>query len=348
MCLKDASAYNIQFHRCAPILIDTLSFERYVEGEPWIAYRQFCQHFLCPLALMAKTDVRLNQLLRVYVDGVPIDLASKLLPSMSRFDWSVLAHIHLHASAQQRHAATGKNVSGRKLPKQRLLALIESLSSAVKKLNWDPKNTEWSNYYDETNYSDKATRCKADIVTKCLDQVKPDVVWDLGANTGEYSRIVSAKGTPVIAFDVDHGAVEQNYRACRKSGDIWSLPLLLDLSNPSANIGWANNERMSLMERAPVDTILALALIHHLAIVNNVPFTGIANFLARIGRTLIIEFVPKQDSQVQRLLSSRKDIFDSYDGESFERAFEEYFHIESKFPVVDSERTIYLMTRTAG
>src|SRR6185436_4959816 len=81
MSLKDASAYNIQFVHGKATLIDTLSFEVYEEGEPWVAYRQFCQHFLAPLALMALKDVRLNQLLRVYIDGVPLDLVSELLPT---------------------------------------------------------------------------------------------------------------------------------------------------------------------------------------------------------------------------------------------------------------------------
>ena len=81
MCLKDASAYNIQFHEGRPILIDTLSFEIYSEGNPWVAYRQFCQHFLAPLTLMAYRDVRLSQLMRIYIDGIPLDLAGKLFPT---------------------------------------------------------------------------------------------------------------------------------------------------------------------------------------------------------------------------------------------------------------------------
>ena len=75
--LKDASAYNIQFHHGKPVLIDTLSFDDYTEGKPWDAYRQFCQHFLAPLALMSRVDIRLIQLMRVYIDGIPLDLAAK-------------------------------------------------------------------------------------------------------------------------------------------------------------------------------------------------------------------------------------------------------------------------------
>ena len=79
------------------------------------------------------------------------------------------------------------------------------------------------------------------------------------------------------------------------------LPLAMDLTNPSTALGWAHQERMSLIGRGPCDTTLALALIHHLAISNNVPLPRIADFFARLGRALIIEFVPKSDTQVQRL-----------------------------------------------
>src|SRR5262245_14254456 len=111
MSLKDASAYNIQFVRGKAVLIDTLSFELYKDGQPWVAYRQFCQHFLAPLTLMALKDVRLSQLLRVYIDGIPLDLASELLPSKTRLNFGLLTHIHLHASAQKRYA--GEDVKTR-------------------------------------------------------------------------------------------------------------------------------------------------------------------------------------------------------------------------------------------
>src|ERR1043165_5499796 len=139
MSLKDASAYNIQFVRGKPVLIDTLSFEIYKEGQPWVAYRQFCQHFLAPLALMALRDVRLSQLLRVYIDGVPLDLASELLPSKTRFNFGLLTNIHLHASAQKRYSGTEvKSRAATTFSKQAMIGLIDGLDSAVRKLDWKP------------------------------------------------------------------------------------------------------------------------------------------------------------------------------------------------------------------
>ncbi|WP_298002565.1 hypothetical protein [Anaerolinea sp.] len=101
MILKDASAYNIQFHRGKPILMDTLSFALYEESAPWVAYRQFCQHFLAPLALMSRVDLRFGRLSTLYMDGIPLDFASRLLPFSTRFDFGLVSHLHLHAQAQQ-------------------------------------------------------------------------------------------------------------------------------------------------------------------------------------------------------------------------------------------------------
>ena len=95
--LKDASAYNVQFRDGRPVMIDSLSFEPHEDGTPWVAYRQFCEHFLAPLALMARRDVRLASLLRADPDGVPLDLAKGLLPWRTRLNFGLLSHLHLHA-----------------------------------------------------------------------------------------------------------------------------------------------------------------------------------------------------------------------------------------------------------
>lgn len=347
MWLKDASAYNVQFVHGQPVFIDTLSFEKYIEGTPWVAYRQFCQHFLCPLALMSYVDIRFGQLLKVYIDGIPIDLASRSLPAKTWIKWSLLAHVHLHASAQQKHADDSATVNKGSLSKQRLSALVESLKSSISKLHWKATGTEWRDYYDHTNYSQRSAEHKATIIEEYLERENPQTLWDLGANTGSYSRIASRKGIAVISFDVDPGAVDANYVECRRSEDSNLLPLLLDLTNPSPAIGWNNSERMTLIERGPADMVFALALIHHLAISNNVPFSMIADFFSRICRTLVIEFVPKTDSQVQRLLATRTDIFDQYNRESFESVFSEYFRIEHSVAIRDSDRVMYLMRKSA-
>lgn len=348
MSLKDASVYNIQFLHGKPVLIDTLSFEIYQEGKPWDAYRQFCQHFLAPLALMSTRDVRLNQLLRIYVDGVPLDLASGLLPFASRLNFGLLTHIHIHASAQIRYAdanvkRVSESTSQRGMNKNAFIGLIESLENTVKKLEWKPSGTEWGNYYEITNYTDSAFEHKKRIIAEWLDEIKPSTVWDLGANNGEFSRLASTREIPTVAWDIDPSAVEQNYRRVKSEKEQNLLPLVLDLTNPSPALGWANAERDSFGQRGPVDTAFALALIHHLAISNNVPLPRIADFFADNCQRLVIEWVPKSDSQVQKLLRSRKDIFDGYAQNSFESSFEARFKVRAAVDIPETERRLYLL-----
>jgi hypothetical protein len=343
MTLKDASAYNIQFLRGRATLIDTLSFEVYREGKPWDAYRQFCQHFLAPLALMSYRDVRLSQLLRVYIDGVPLDLASDLLPARTKFNFGLLTHIHIHAGAQKRYADKAVNTRVAQMSQQAMTGLIESLESTVRKLAWKPAGTEWGDYYENTNYSDHAFEHKKQLVRAWAEERQPARVWDLGGNTGVFSREAAASGAQVISFDIDPAAVEQNYRTARKNKEQNVLPLVLDLTNPSPSLGWSNQERDSFTARGPVDMVLALAVIHHLAISNNVPLPQLAEFFAARTRWLVIEFVPKSDSQVQKLLASRRDIFTDYTRDGFEKAFSAKFRVEKAEAVQDSERTLYLM-----
>ncbi len=343
--LKDCSAYNIQFRKGKPIFIDTLSFEKYREGQPWVAYRQFCQHFLAPLALMSYKDIRLNQLFRVCIDGPPLDLTSSLLPFRTRFRFSLLSHIHLHARSQKHFADKPVDISRHKMSRVGFLGLIDNLESAIKKLKWQPRGTEWADYYQNTNYSSGALHHKTQIIAEFLDKINPKSVWDFGANVGIFSRIASDREIQTISFDIDPAAVEKNYLECIEENEANILPLLLDLINPSPGIGWQNQERTSLLERGPADAVFALALIHHLAISNNLPFDKIANFLNRICKSLIIEFVPKNDSQVQRLLSSREDIFPDYTQQAFESEFRKSFRIQESTKIRESERILYLMER---
>ncbi len=348
LSLKDASAYNIQFHNGRPILIDTLSFEQYKEGQPWVAYRQFCQHFLAPLALMAYKDVRLNQMLRIYIDGIPLDLASALLPVRARLNFGLVTHIHLHASSQKRYAAEGIAASGqggRQMGKMALLGLIDSLETTIRKLTWKPAGTEWGDYYQDTNYNQSAFEEKKRIVAEFIEHTRPQQVWDLGANTGVFSQVAASQAARVISFDIDPAAVEKNYLDGKQRKEKNILPLVLDLTNPSPPLGWANQERDSLLERGPADAVLALALIHHLAISNNLPFPLLADFFSQAGRWLLVEFIPKSDSQVQRLLASREDIFSDYTRESFEQAFNDKFWLRDVREIEGSQRILYLMEK---
>jgi len=257
----------------------------------------------------------------------------------------MLSNIHLHARSQTHYADKRVDTRRPKLSRLGFIGIINSLESGVKRLKWNPGGTEWGDYFQDTNYSAEAFQHKKRIVAEFLDTIQPNRVWDLGANTGVFSRIAGDKGILTISFDIDPAAVEKNYLECRRRNEPNILPLLSDLTNPSPGIGWQNNERMSLAERGPADAVLALALIHHLAISNNTPFVKVADFFASICDSLIVEFVPKSDSQVQRLLATREDIFVDYTQQAFEREFARWFVLERSQPITGSERILYLMRR---
>ena len=344
--LKDASAYNIQLYNGKPIFIDTLSFEKLRPGQPWIAYKQFCQHFLAPLALMAKTDISLNQLLRTNIDGIPLPLASKLLPYSTCLNFLLAVHLHLHARMQSGYSDKKLQASDhkRRFSLKSFNAIIDSLVAAVTKLNWQPQDTEWRDYYDsKNNYSNEALLSKESIVRGFLENLRVRSTWDLGANTGKFSRLAAQYSEYVCAWDIDPACVEINYRTTCKSGIKNVYPLLLDLTYPSPAMGWNNEERLSINNRGPVDLLLALGIIHHLVISNNLPLDMIVRLFSEITHTLIIEFVPKSDSQVMKLLRNRQDIFPDYNIVNFELAFSHSFKILKKLQITDTGRTLYLM-----
>lgn len=348
LSLKDATAFNIQFVDGRPMLIDTLSFEKLPAGRPWVAYAQFCRHFLAPLALIAYRDARLGQLARVHLDGVPLDLASALLPWRTRRHLWLLVHLHWHAASQKRFADRSADQSGaaRNYSLNSLRGLLDSLETAVNKLHWSPPKKVWGNYYEATVTGGRYVEDKKKWVAEFLRAARPASVWDLGSNTGAFSRLASDQGVPTVSFDGDPDCVEINYLEARKNGEKHLLPLLLDLTNPSPALGWAHAERMSWTERSQPDLVLALAVVHHLAIGHNLPLDQLVDFFHGLSRWLIIEFVPKNDPNAQKLLRVREDIFMNYNRENFEREFAKRFVIERSQLVQDSERVLYLMRRS--
>lgn len=345
MRLKDASAFNIQFSAGRPILIDSLSFERADITEPWPAYRQFCEHFLAPLALIAYRDARCGLLLRDFIDGIPLDFAARLMPGRTRLRLGLGAHLHLHARAQRRGEETEASARKGRVSELGQRALLDSLRGTVARLRWQEGESTWSDYATHTSYSDEATASKRAIVQRLLEAAGGESVWDLGANTGVFSRLAADLGRSVIAFDQDALSVERNWHQLRTDGVSTVLPLVLDLTNPSPALGWALEERRSLVERGPADVAMALALVHHLAIGRNVPLPMLGAFFARLSRKLIVEFVPKEDPMTRRLLAARRDVFPDYTLDAFRAAFGADWSTREEAPIRDSSRVLFLMER---
>lgn len=352
MSLKDASAYNIQFHNDSPVLLDTGSFEIYVEDRPWIAYSQFIRHFLAPLAVMSYCSLEMNKLLLCYTDGLPLELVTDLLPWKAWLNPSLATHLmgsNLARRSQFRKKESHKTsfVSPAKirLPRAHLLALLDDLSNTIENLKPKTRQTEWNNYYQDNSYSDQSASDKHSTVVRFLESLKPSVAWDIGANNGYFSRLCAERGAMTISMDADVRCVEDNYQNNKKAGFKNLLPLVVDLTVPPPPSGWSNKERMDLPSRGPADVTLALALVHHLAIAQNIPLKEIAACMASFGKTLIIEFVPKNDIQVQRLLANREDIFTDYTTQKFEDCFSEYFKIEERHEIIGCDRILYQMSR---
>lgn len=334
MILKDASAYNMQYHQGRMMLIDTLSFMEYQDGQPWGAYRQFLQHFLYPLLLMAYYNPYMGKESQIYLDGIPAGFVINNLPSYCKFKPSYWVHVYLQ---DWKTLIRGqKNIHMSRL---QVAALINNLESVIKGIKYQMllDDKTWTNYKNAGSYKNGSEHEKESIIDDLLTIVPKGVVCDLGANTGNYSQLADIIGHKVISVDSNHDCIEHMYKYK------YSLPLIVDLCNPSPAIGFENTERQSFLDRLNVDTILALALIHHLCVGNNIPLDRVAEMLSRHCKNLIIEFVPLEDPKAQLLLGKKN--IPPYSLEIFKASFRDYFNIKGEYPIAGSLRSIYLMER---
>ncbi len=339
----DGTPYNIQFAGCSPVFIDLGSFHRHEPGSPWAGYAQFCRMFLDPLLFQALTGSPFQPLMRGSLDGIKPEELQRQLPIWSKLRWSVLKHVVLQAWLQRTlgRAPIPKGVSSRQLISHRkLLRLVNDLRKTIASLKPKSSSSDWLSYEQENSYSTDARASKVSFVERALKVAQPKLVWDLGCNTGEYSLMAERYADYVVSMDNDPQSVDALYTRVRGNGKK-ILPLVMDLLNPSPAQGWSQMERQGLMERGPADFVLCLALVHHLAISGNVPLPHIAAWLHSIARAGVIEFIPKEDPMVQRLLAYREDIFKNYSQAAFEDAIQHYFKINERAPLPNSGRILY-------
>lgn len=342
MILKDATPFNFCFYNGRCILFDTLSFEMYEEGAPWVAYRQFCENFLGPFALVCFNDVRWAGMLQTAINGWPLSFVSKNLPLRTWFNPVILMHIHLHAGVSARK--TGAYESDRKIfSKEKLLLLWGMIEKAVQKWKYQPPRPVWQAYYDTGILSEEYLTSKIAVVTNWIEKITVSNVIDLGANNGVFSSIASLHAERVLAIESDHACVEQIRKNINAAETHNIETVLADITMPAPATGWENEERFSLLQRIHCDLLMALAVIHHICIGSNVPLVFTARLFAKItSRYLLIEFVPRNDPKVTAMLANRKDIFSDYTEEFFLSAYQQYFKLLDTAACDASDRKLYL------
>jgi ribosomal protein L11 methylase PrmA len=349
LALSDATAFNVQFNGPHPIFIDHLSFRPYMEGEFWLGHRQFCEQFLNPLLLRAELDVPHNAWYRGNLEGIPTEHMARLLPWRNRLSWRALANVILPAGFQRSatsDAAPKFNSEGKSLPKVAFAGMLRQLRNWIADLK--PRNvdrTVWASYASTTTYDNDETKTKRAFVESFIRTEKPRSVIDLGCNTGDYSELSLAAGAErVTGFDFDQQALDTAYsRALEKKLNF--LPLFLDASNPSSAQGWRERERSGFSRRMRADAILALAFEHHLSIAKNVPLQQVVDWIVEMAPAGVIEFVPKNDPTVQKMLLLREDIFSQYNLQTFEAALTSVASITGRAVVSQSGRTLFSYRR---
>ena len=352
IALADASAFNIQFRGVRPVFIDLLSFRRYRDGEMWTGHRQFCEQFLNPLLLRAKCGVAYNAWYRGSQEGVSAGDLRRLLPWTSKLSRNVLLHVIAPSAFQKApvaNGAAGSAILKTGLPAAAYRRLLVKLRDWIETLEpADTGKTVWQDYATSHSYAGNEFALKQGFVAKFAEDVAPNLLWDLGCNSGDFSAISLQHGAHAsIGFDMDHGALERAF-ARAEAADLAFTPLYMDGANPSPGQGWNECERQGLARRANADALLALAFVHHLAIGRNIPLPELAMWLTGLAPHGVIEFVPKQDPMVQRLLALREDIFPDYTEAHFLHCLARTARIVETQTVTGSGRTLIRIHRAPG
>lgn len=350
--LVDGNSYNMQFLGVNPKFIDIPSVVPYQDGEPWLGYAQFCEQFIAPLCLSADIGVPHQAWLRGSPNGISLQHISRLLPYRKRLSFNRFVHIMLHGKMQARHSATSENVRettsiSRSLNKKSQINFLTSLRHLVDSFHSNSSDqTEWEDYENLGHYGDDAKSSKFDFVQMAVKAQAPDLLWDLGCNSGEYAELSLSSGASyVVGFDLDLGALDRAVIRSNRRG-LNFLPLYSDALNPSPNQGWAEQERSGFKNRSKPDMILALALIHHIVISGNVPLDKAVDWMTSLAPSGVIEFVTKEDQMVKRLLSNRVDHFLDYNLDSFESYLSVSAKIVKKVKIQNGSRVLYFYERS--
>ncbi len=344
LILKDASPYNVQFLGPREIFIDIGSFTPLVAGEPWCAYRQFCELMLFPLMIQAYRGVHFQPILRSQLEGIS---ARQFLQWLRWRDFSrpgVLTNGWLQAVLERKTQALGsstvRDLKSSGFQSNMIEQLLSKLTQLVQRLSWSPEKTQWTGYDNSLPHVAEDGQFKSQFVHQVSHAKVHKLVWDLGCNDGRYSMIAAQSANTVVAMDQDHACIDRLFESLSsKQSNI--LPLCVELANPSPAQGWRGRERKRLEDRGTPDLVLCLGLIHHLVLAANIPLPDVIDWLAGIGAELVLEFPSKQDAMVRALLRNKRDQYVDYSQECLESELVKHFEICRQAALPSGERTIY-------
>ena len=340
----DSSPYNIQFVKgLKPVFIDFGSIVYYEENQPWLGYKQFCEQFLGPLLIEDYAKINFQEILNYNLEGVDISTTSRILPIKSYFNLNILLNIHLHSYFINKVDSKSKNKSKKKLlNKNNFIHLLESIKNLITSLNPNI-NSYWKNYEIKDSYNVISEGEKKTILINFIKQNKIQKLIDLGCNEGIFSEIALNNGCEyVLGVDSDYASLQKScLRAETKSLNF--LPLFIDLTEPTPNLGFNNLERDSFLSRSKIfDGLIAFALIHHLFLSKNIPLDKIVDLFLSLSPKGVIEFVPSGDPQFKELIKNKSLKNYDYSEKGFEFFLKKKTKIIKKIKLKNSLRTLYI------
>jgi SAM-dependent methyltransferase len=331
--LKDATPLNVLFQGTEPIFVDVLSIERLDPHQPiWLAYGQFVRTFLLPMLAYSRLGWPLQAAI-TRRDGYEPEDIHAALSWRARLRQPALSAVTLPsllANNKKIHAASlaSRPVKDPDLARQILLKTLRGLLSQMRKVTPASRSSKWSDYAETaTHYSDEDHARKRSFVTDALAAARPTRVLDVGCNTGVYSNLAADAGAEVVSIDTDLQAVDRLCAKLKGSGKN-ILPLCVDLAHPTPAAGWENREYASFLSRCTghFDTVMMLAVLHHLLLRNQIPMDRIAALCSSLTtRHLILEWVPPTDPKFQELLRGRGAMYTHISEAAFRDAFGKHF-----------------------
>ena len=344
--MKDASPYNVQFVAGKPVFIDIPSFEPWVDGSPWSGYRQFCELYLFPLMIQAYRGLDFQPFLRARMDGIPVQSAAGIFGLRDTLRPGIFSHVRLHSLLERKYGKSSRDIrtemGSAGFNRDLVLANVRKLLRLVQRLEWRGAGSEWADYADFHNYSEADHAVKGAFVERAVQGCKAQLTWDLGCNTGRFSRLAAKHCAQIVSMDADHLAVDRLYLdpQVRQEGHI--LPLVQNLVDPSPSWGWNHAERRTLEQRGKPDLVLCLALLHHVVIGANLPLDAFLDWLSQLGARVVIEFVDREDEKVQQLLLNRREPNHDYELAHFESSLGSRFQVLERLPLGAGKRILYL------